>query len=62
MELSLKATLETITASFEQLHDKALKETNAARSQIFFDSDLSACTEFAKLFVEAEEISGVPHC
>jgi hypothetical protein len=56
LELSLKAALEPITARFEQLHDKALEETNVARSQECFDSDLPPCAEFAKLFVEAEEI------
>lgn len=56
LELSLKAALDPITTRFEELHDKALEEINAARSQERFQSDLPACAEFAKLFAEAEEI------
>lgn len=56
LELSIKAALDPITARFDELHDKALEESDAARSQERFESDLPACAEFAKLFVEAEEI------
>ena len=41
---------------FEQLHDKALKETNVARSQEHFDPNLQVCAKFGKIFVEAENI------
>ena len=54
--LSLKKTLDPITAWFEQLHDKELEETNAARSQEHFNPDLQVCAKFGKIFVEAENI------
>lgn len=56
LELSLTADLEPITARFEEMHDKALEEINAARSTKRFDADLPTCAEFANLFVAAEEI------
>ena len=48
--------MDRISAQFEQLHDKALTETNVARSQEHFDPNLQVCAKFGKIFVEAEEI------
>ena len=56
MEPFLKSALEPLATRFKQLHDKAVEETNVARSQEPFDRNLLVCAEFGKIFVEAEEI------